>query len=296
MKHPFPIFLCLWLLLPSCLLMADEAEMAPVWKISDADSTVFLAGSIHLLRESDLPIPVAFDRVYAEAEDVVFEIDMALMSRPESTLEMHRLGSLPDGERLGDRLGSATMLRLRNYLAGRNLPERTFDAYQPGMVYLLLSSLEATRHGAKPELGLETTYYARCVADGKPSRGLETIAFQVSRLNRFENAKVEKLINKALDEVDDSAATLDSITSAWKSGAAQKLAGVITDQAEFTPELREVLLTERNRNWIPEIEKALATRRDVMFLVGAAHLVGENGVVDLLRDKGLEVTQMTNDP
>ncbi|MBU6180151.1 MAG: TraB/GumN family protein, partial [Verrucomicrobia bacterium] len=62
----------------------------------------------------------------------------------------------------------------------------------------------------------------------------------------------------------------------------------------FTPELREVLLTERNRNWIPEIEKALATDRDVMFLVGAAHLVGEDGVVDLLRDKGLTVTQVPN--
>jgi uncharacterized protein YbaP (TraB family) len=174
------------------------------------------------------------------------------------------------------------------------MSERFFDSYNPGMVYLLLSSLEAAHHGAKPELGLESTYYARCVTDGKPSRGLETVAYQISRLNGLEKEMVETIINEALDEVADSGATLDSITAAWKSGDAGKLAGVIVDQSGFTPELREVLLTERNRNWIPEIEKALTTDRDVMFLVGAAHLVGEDGVVDLLRDQGLTVTQVSN--
>jgi pyruvate dehydrogenase E1 component len=71
-----------------------------------------------------------------------------------------------------------------------------------------------------------------------------------------------------------------------------ELAEIIGEEDTFSPELREVLLIERNRNWIPEIEKALATERDVMFLVGAAHLVGEESVVALLRRKGLEVTQL----
>lgn len=277
-------------------LRADEAPMAPVWKISDADSTVFLAGSVHLLREKDLPAPAAFEHVYAESEEVVFEIDMALMSRPESALEMHRLGSLPDGEALADKFGPETIERLRAYLRDRKMPESLFDRYKPGMVYLLLSSLEASRHGAKPELGLETTYYSKTVADGKPSRGLETIAFQISVLNSFETARIETIINEALDEVEENAATLDEITSAWKSGDAEKLASVVADQSGFTPELREALLTGRNRNWIPEIEKALATDRDVMFLVGAAHLVGEDGVVDLLREKGFQVEQVANRP
>lgn len=275
---------------------AEAAAMAPIWKISDADSTVFLAGSIHLLREEDLPIPAAFDRVYAEAEELVFEIDMAKMARPEAALEMRRLGSLPADETLADRFGPETMGRLRAYLAGRSMPEGLFDSYKPGMVYLLLSSFEASRHGAKPELGIESLYYARSLADGKPSRGLETIAFQVTRLNGFENAKVEALVNEALDEVEDNGETLDAITAAWRNGDAEDLAGIIVEQSGFSPELREVLLTERNRDWIPEIEKALATRRDVLFLVGAAHLVGEDGVVDLLRDKGFRVEQVANRP
>lgn len=279
-------------LLTGGMARTDEAAMAPIWKISDADSTVFLAGSIHLLREKDLPLPGAFDRVYAESEEVVFEIDMASMTRPETAEEMRRLGSLPAGETLPDRLGAETMRRLRGYLGGRGMREDFFDSYAPGMVFLLLSSFEAARHGARAELGLESTYYAKCVADGKPSRGLETLAFQISRLNGFDKAGIEKLINDALDGTTDSGDMLDAITAAWKSGKAGELAKVIAEEETFSPELREVMLVERNRNWIPEIEKALATDRDVMFLVGAAHLVGEESVVDLLREKGLEVTQL----
>lgn len=266
--------------------------MAPVWKISDADSTVYLAGSVHLLREKDLPIPPAFDRVYAEAEEIVFEIDMATMMRPETAAEMRKLGSLPEGESLSDRFAEETIQRLRGYLKDRGMKEDFFEPYAPGMVFLLLSSFEATRLGARPELGLESTYYDKSVKDGIPSRGLETIAFQLSRLNGFENAKVEELINDALDETADSGETLDEITAAWKAGKGDELAEVIGKEETFSAELREVLLIERNRNWIPEIEKALATEHDVMFLVGAAHLVGEESVVDLLREKGLEVTQL----
>jgi uncharacterized protein YbaP (TraB family) len=271
---------------------AEEKAMAPVWKISDADSTVYLAGSVHLLREKDLPIPPAFDRVYAEAEEIVFEIDMATMMRPETAAEMRKLGSLPQGETLSDRFGEETIQRLGDYLKDRGMREDFFETYAPGMVFLLLSSFEATRLGARPELGLESTYYAKSVEDGIPSRGLETIAFQISRLNGFENTMVEELINDALDETADSGKTLDEITAAWKAGKADELAEVIGEEESFSPELREVLLIERNRNWIPEIEKALATEHDVMFLVGAAHLVGEGSVVDLLREKGLEVTQL----
>lgn len=269
--------------------------MAPVWKVSDADSTVFLAGSVHLLREKDLPIPAAFDRVYEEAEEIVFEIDMATMMRPETAAEMRELGSLPEGEQLSDRFSDGTMTRLRSYLKDRGMPENFFETYNPGMVFLLLSSFEASRAGAKPELGLEMTFFAKSVKDKKPSRGLETIAYQISRLNSFENTRIEELINSTLDELPESEETLDAITEAWKTGKAGDLAEVIGESESFSAELREILLIQRNRNWIPEIQKALATDRDVMFLVGAGHLVGEESVVDLLREKGLEVTQLKED-
>lgn len=273
--------------------IADEASgRGSIWKVSDEDSTVYLAGSVHLLREEDLPIPEAYDRVYAEAEEVVFEIDMALMMRPGAAEEMKRLGALPAGVSLEDRFGAETMERLRGYLKENGRRPDLFDRFAPGMVFLMLSSLEAARHGAKAELGLETRYFRKSVADGKPSRGLETIAYQVSRLNGMEKTAIEELINESLDRLEEGEETLDAIIGAWRSGDAEGLEEILLDESNFSPELRRLLLTDRNRNWIPEIEKALAADYDVLFLVGAAHLVGEDSVVALLREKGLEVTQV----
>lgn len=288
---PLRAFLCILWMAPA-VAHAEEHRHAPVWMLSDADSTVFLAGSIHLLRETDLPMPEAFERVYLEAEELVFEIDMATMTNPGTAAEVRRLGSLPEGESLSSHFSETTISRLREYLVERGLPVNSFENCAPGMVFLLLSSFEASRQGARPEFGLETIYFGKSLRDHKPSRGLETLAFQISRLNGFEPAMMEDLINEALDESAKSGEKLDSIISAWRSGDEEKLASVILDDSSFTPQLKKALLTDRNRNWVPEIVKSLATDRDVLFLVGAAHLVGDESVVALLREKGYVVTQL----
>jgi uncharacterized protein YbaP (TraB family) len=276
------------------VLRAEGPAMAPIWKLSDEDSTVYLAGSVHLLREKDLPLPAAFDRVYEASAEIVFEIDMAKMTDPATALEIARLGALPAGETLEERLGPDTMGRLRDYLAVNGRRPELFDRMAPGMAFLMLSSLEASRHGAKPELGLESTYFAKSASDSKPSRGLETVAYQVSRLNELEADTLDKIINATLDSVEEGAEALDTLTEAWRKGDAEGLDDFLRQQGAFPDEIREILLTERNRNWIPEIEAALATDRDVMFLVGAAHLVGECSVVALLRERGYKVTQLAN--
>lgn len=276
------------------LSFAKEPKMATIWTVSDEDSTVYLAGSVHLLREKDMPVPSGFDKAYAESEELVFEIDMAAMSDPGMAQEMRKLGSLPEGESLGDKFDPKTMKRLRSYLTKRKMAVEVFDSMTPGMVYLMIGSLEAARIGAKPELGLETRYYEKSVEDGKPSKGLETAAFQMSRFNEFDLEMIQQLINEALDEVDQGKDTLSTIIAAWRSGNEKALSELIVEQTAPSPKLHEVLLTDRNKSWIPEVEKHLATDRDVMFLVGAAHLVGEDSVVDLMREKGYQVLQLAN--
>ncbi len=275
-------------------LHSEEPAKAVIWKINDDNSTVYLAGSVHLLRPEDLPIPETFDKVYAEAEEIIFEIDMKEMSDPAAAAKMQKLTSLPEGEELADLLTGRTMKRLRSYLEESGKPGNLFDRSRPTAVLLLMSALEAERHGARPELGLESTFFKRSVADKKPSQGLETIEFQISLLDSFENHEIEKMLNEELDRVGESGKNYDEIVTAWKSGDGGKLAALLEQEPTFTPELRELLLTRRNRNWIPKIETALAQSHDFLFLVGSAHLVGEGSVVSLLKEKGLEVTQIEN--
>lgn len=271
---------------------SDEVKRATIWKVSDADSTVYLAGSVHLLRPEDLPIPAAFEEAYAESEEIVFEIDMREMSTPEAAERMQRLTSLPEGESLSDHFSEETIQLLRAYLKTNRKPAGLFDRSRPSSVLLMLSALEAVRHGARPELGLESTFFKKCREDEKPSAGLESIEFQIALLDAFDDSEIEKMVREELERVDESGDNFNEIVMAWREGDGEKLAGLLEKEETFTPELREILLTKRNRSWIPKIEEALAKDHDFFFLVGSAHLVGEGSVVTFLREKGLEVMQV----
>ncbi|MEX2579515.1 MAG: TraB/GumN family protein [Verrucomicrobiales bacterium] len=277
---------------PVLLAAENDVKSASIWKVSDEDSSVYLAGSVHLLREKDMPIPPIFDEVYAVSDELIFEIDMAAMTDPAIAVKMRALGSLPAGENLGDRFSEETMTKLESYLSERNFPRGLFDRFTPGMVFLTLSSIEATRNGARPDLGLESQFYLKSEEDGKPSRGLETPEYQMSRFDEIDPENLEALVNESLDDIDQAEESLDEIISAWKTGDGEKIAELILEEMASGSPLREVLLTERNKNWIPIIEESLAGSDTVLFIVGAAHLVGEDSVVELLQKKGHEVSQL----
>lgn len=275
------------------LAPADEATgRAAIWKLSDDNSTVYLAGSVHLLREKDLPIPGAYDQVYEDSDELVFEIDMKEMTDPMLALKMQQLGALPDGKTLADMLPADVMDKLTGYLESSGLPSVMFNRMTPGMAFLTISSLQALKTGANPNLGLEVTYYRKATNDNKSSRGLETMEYQISRFNEIEKERVGELIAHSIDNAEETPKVLDKIIAAWKSGNAEQLEAVIVKEMEEQPDVKELLLTQRNKNWVPEIEKALAGDKNVLFLVGAAHLVGEDSVIDLLEKNGHKPEQI----
>tara|TARA_R110002096_G_scaffold19639_6_gene65366 strand:+ start:594 stop:1436 length:843 start_codon:yes stop_codon:yes gene_type:complete len=276
--------------------MGAQGKEAPpktsIWKLSDEDSHVYLAGSVHLLREEDLPFPPAFETAYQDSSEIVFEIDMRVLSSPSTALRIRQIGTLPEGKSLSSILSPKAMEGIREYLKNSNLPPGLFDSMTPGMVYLTMGSMEATRQGAQPELGMESQFFQKAQRDKKSSRGLETPEYQMSRFNEFDDETIEGLIQTTLDEVDEQDEDLNGIIKAWKAGDLDQLDKLVAQKMAEEPELKRILLTERNQNWIPEIEKALAGKENIMFLVGTAHLVGEDSVIDLLEKNGLEVNQV----
>lgn len=269
-----------------------EAKVGSLWKITDADNTVYLAGSVHALRAEDMPISPAYDQVYQDSEEVIFELEMGLMSDPATLMKIRQKGMLPPGETLGDHFSADTVKRIQQYAFPFGLPPADLSQMKPGMVFITISMLEAVRVGAKPELGLETTFYEKVMADGKPTRGLETAEYQISRFDDIATEELEKLINVSLDEAENKTSDLGELIAAWNAGDAEELDNLISRHMKDNSDVRRLLLSERNENWIPEVEKAIAGKTNTMFLVGAAHLVGNDSVVKLLQDKGHTVTQV----
>jgi len=270
-----------------------------VWKLSDGDNTIYLAGSVHLLREKDYPLPDSYDLAYADSAKVVFEIDMADLSSVEGAREIQAAGMYGADDALKNHVAEETFDRIVDYFTSRSdnpvasqMAAPVLNGMKPGFIFLMISSIEAQELGAKPELGLETEYFKKAVRDEKPTGGLETIKYQMSRFDELTPEEMEELINETLDELKEMPKVIDEMIGAWRSGNVKALDKLMNEQMDEEKPIRTLLLDERNQNWIPEIEKALEGSENVMFLVGAAHLIGKGSVIDLLRQKGYQIKRV----
>ena len=276
-----------------------EERKGSVWSVSDGDNTVYLAGSVHLLREEDYPISPVYDQAYADSESIVMEVDMAEMMSPQGMMQMQQLGMFGPDDQLSNHLSEELIKRIEAYLEKDQMGKMMVLALprmKPGMVLLSISSVEAMRMNARPDLGLEMVYYQKAAKDGKEVTGLETLEYQMTRFEGISDEEMEKMLSSTMDEAENMADTLGKLIASWHRGEETEIDEIINEEFEDDSKFRQLLLTERNANWVPEVEKAIKGSENVMFLVGAAHLVGKGSVVDLLRKKGYEVKKVDPKP
>ncbi|MEM7697463.1 MAG: TraB/GumN family protein [Verrucomicrobiota bacterium] len=266
-----------------------------VWSLKDSDSTVYLAGSVHLLREKDMPIPAPYTLAYEAADEVFFEVDMAQMFDPANATKMQQLSMLAEGETLAEQLGEETHQTLLDYFSGRGIPAGSFERVKPSMVYLTIAQIEAARQGARPELGLEAQFYLRSKQDGKASSGLETVEYQLGQFDKIPLDSVRQLIARSIEEADAMGEELDKMITTWRTGDGEGLGTLVNEKMGEIEGVREALLVERNQNWVPAIIEALGKDTDVLFIVGAGHLVGDGSVIELLSEKGFEAERYSGE-
>jgi len=275
---------------------AEERTPAScIWKVSDADSTVYLAGSVHLLRTQDYPIPPAYQAAYDDSARVVFEIDMNKMEDPELAGKIRKMGMFEAEDSLDNHLTKKTWRLLQRYIASRRIQALKIETMNPGFAFLTISSVESMRLGAKAELGLEKTFFDLSKKDVKLSSGLETMEFQLTLFDKLTAEEKDSLIRDTLQSVSKMGDSIDKMIGAWKVGDGKLLNELMSEEMKEGEKVRELMLTNRNKNWIPEIEKALEGPRNIFFLVGAGHLVGKDSVVELLRKRGHTLEQLSYD-
>ena len=269
------------------------AERSVVWSVRGEHNTVYLFGSIHVLRPGDVGLPGAAQAAYDDAEQLVMEIDMddpALADPTAMAAQMQRYARLPAGQSLESVLGDDYAL-----VAGRTeeagLELSTLDGFAPWFVGMLVLQLEMAKRGFDPAHGIEQQVTERAARDGKPIRGLETPADQFAVLAGLSLPEQKRFLLMTLEETELADARLDQLLAAWRTGDTATLAGVLSEEFEDFPELYRPLTEDRNRAWVDQLTPLLDDRDDYLVVVGALHLVGRNSVVDLLRKRGYRVTQ-----
>ena len=278
-----------------CIGAASARPPTPMlWKVSKGQSTVYLLGSMHFLKDSDYPLSPDVDAAYKAAAKLVFEIAPDELNSPAAQVLALKRGMYQDPtHKLQDDLSPSTWSALEAYGTKNGLPAMALQRFEPWMAALTLVALETQKLGMDPNSGLDQHFMKMAATDHKPGAGLETVEQQ---LDIFADAPLKlqvDMLRQALDELPVFPKEMNNEHDLWRNGDITAMHAQMKKDFDKYPDLYQKLLAQRNRNWIPQIEKMLAESGKVtLVIVGAAHLPGPDGVVQLLRKDGYRVDRV----
>jgi len=260
-----------------------------MWKAQKDGAVVHLLGSVHALKEDSYPLPAVIEAAFDRSDVVVFEVDLDEMT--SAALEMLAAGSLEDGQTLEQVAGPVIWSDFSQKMDAAGMPSGMFQFMKPWMAALTLASLELERAGYSPAAGIDTHFSDRAKEAGKERMALETVDFQVGLFADLTPEESLAFLEYTVADLETMIPVLDELAAKWLVGDAGFVEAMMGDEFEDYPELYEKLISGRNRSWMPAIEGLLAGDRDAMVVVGGMHLVGDDGIVEMLREKGYSVTQ-----
>lgn len=262
-----------------------------LWRIEGGRSVVYLLGSIHVLHREHYPLERPIEDAFDEAHVVVFETDIGEARERFQNARPARRVRKASPKPLERQVSRATYARLGRYLAGIGLPPTALDGLAPWQAGFAVFTLELRRLGYDSEWGVDNYYFDRARKYGKRTAGLETVDEHMNLLKGMSPPDSDAYLEAMLEDAETLRQTLRDLVRAWKGGESDRLSAIVNASMHARPELRERLLVDRNKRWLPEIE-ALADGPDpAMVIVGAGHLVGDDSVVELLRKDGRVVRQ-----
>jgi len=270
---------------------SESATKHSLWKAEGKKSVVYLLGSVHILKDEDYPLPEIIDTAFTNSQVVAFETDIAAMEDPGTAMKILGKARLPEGETLKTELSPQVYEEFMKHLKDSGVPAMMVEPLRPAMAAMMLEVFELTKIGLNPEKGLDKHFFGLAREAGKEIVPLETLDFQISLITDFTKDEGDALMKATLKDLDKIKEEFADIVRAWKVGDSQKLDKMLSEAMTESPAIYKRLVSNRNHNWIPKIEQFMDGNKTAIVIVGAAHLVGKEGVVELLKAKGYKVTQ-----
>ena len=276
------------ILLGAGAAFADSA----VWKVTKDERELYLGGTIHVLTPQDYPLPASFERAYARSQRVVLETDLQQLQTPAFQQAMLAELVYADGDSLEQALQPKTFQRLTAFLTERGLPIAAVNRLKPAMATMTLTMIELKRQGFT-STGVDAFFEHKASVDGKPLAFLETPQEQLSFLVNLGVGREDDLLNYTLNDLERLPAFMRSLKDAWRQGDLVALHALAIDElSNDFPTVYERLIAQRNDAWLPHIEAMLATREVEFVLVGALHLVGDDGLLSQLVRRGYKTQRL----
>jgi uncharacterized protein YbaP (TraB family) len=274
-----------------CVTARADGALHSLWELHGKHNTVYLLGSIHVLRSSDYPLAPIVLEAYAHAGGVLMEINLDEINSETVQAEMLASASLPAGKTLPEVLGKQRYERAAALAHEIGVELSMFDQYAPWFAAEAISELQLTQLGFQPETGVEMYFMDRARSDGKSVAGLETAHDQISVFQNMPLDTQAEYLVTSLEQAHDLPKQVDSMVRAWQRGDTQWFETELKSDLGRDPSLYQSVLGARNRKWVPKIEALLNDDKNYLVIVGTGHLAGQGSVIELLKKDGVVVTQ-----
>lgn len=276
---------------PVAATAATVAIKPGMWAVKDADTTIYLFGTVHVLKSGlswfDGAVKQAFDKSDEMVLEMVLPEDQAEAAKVTMPLAMDK-----SGKALSAKLDPDALKAYQAALGGLGIPANAFDPFKPWFAAVTLSVLPLTKLGYDPTQGAEMQLTAAAKAAAKPISGFETLEEQLGFFDAVPEKGQIAFLNSTVREIDKLAPQLDKMVAMWGKGDTVNLAATMNEGMAATPELTKILLWDRNARWADQIKARMDKPGTVFIAVGAGHLAGTKSVQDYLKERGLKVRRV----
>ena len=271
---------------------AQEAAKSFLWRVEGPGASVaYLLGSLHVLTPEFYPLSPAINKAFAGSKTLVEEVDFDEMNDPAQMINALGKAMLTDGRTLEQLVAPSTFAEVSRRAEKAGLPMMAIQRMKPWLVAITLMGPTLQAAGFKAELGVDRHFFDRAKAAGLKRQSLETLVYQIDRFDQLSPKLQEDMLISGMKDLDTQVGNVNEMARQWAAGDVKALEKSLLISIEESRELYDRLLVERNRNWVPHVEACLTNNSGCFVVVGAAHLVGPDGLPVLLAKKGYKVTQ-----
>ncbi|HEV7164621.1 MAG: TraB/GumN family protein [Gammaproteobacteria bacterium] len=263
-----------------------------LWRVSKGGDALYLAGSVHVLKPSDYPLPPVMEQAFSGSAGLVEEIDLASVD-PESTqLDVLRLGNYPAGQTLQSALPPDVYKKVAKQAGDLGIDMAVLDNLKPWLVSITLLEAQLAKSGYAADDGADIHFANEAKAQNKPVTGLEQMEYQLGLLAGLPDQAQQALLLQAVDESTDFDTEMQQMISAWHTGDTAVLEKTLNQDFGGYPDIYKAVLVTRNQAWAPKLEALLASGKQYFVIVGALHLVGPDGLLARFKKDGYTVEQL----
>jgi uncharacterized protein len=262
-----------------------------LWKVADADTTIYLFGTIHLLPKGLKWTTPAMSKAMTASQGLVLEV--ALDKDPAKLgAVMMKLAKSPNLSPILDRVEPAKRAALQKVIADSGLSLTYLDGLETWAAALAIASASNAKLNLSYEEGAETQLTNAFEKMGKPVGGLETAEQQLGYFDTLPEVAQRTFLTSIADDTADAGKEFNAMIAAWKAGNVRQIAVTFDDEMKLSPDLAEVLLHRRNNNWAGWISERMKKPGTVFVAVGAGHLAGKGSLEELVAMRGFKVSRV----